>query len=82
MINVIMNVFLTVKIKIIKKYVSSYLIALIIVIHLIALMKKKIAYLKNIIIPIMKQKNVSRLKKIVLIQDIKYLMKNAMMNVH
>ena len=82
MINVIMNFFLTVKIKIIKKYVSSYLIALIIVIHLIALMKKKIAYLKNIIIPIMKQKNVSRLKKIVLIQDIKYLMKNAMMNVH
>ena len=82
MINVKMNVFLTVKIKLIKKYVSSYLITLIIVIHLIALMKKKIAYLKNIIIPIMKQKNVSRLKKIVLIQDIKYLMKNAMMNVH
>ena len=82
MINVKMNVFLTVKIKIIKKYVSSYLITLIIVIHLIALMKKKIAYLKNIIIPIMKQKNVSRLKKIVLIEDIKYLMKTAMMNVH
>ena len=82
MINVKMNVFLTVKIKIIKKYVSSYLITLIIVIHLIALMMKKIAYLKNIIIPIMKQKNVSRLKKIVLIEDIKYLMKTAMMNVH
>ena len=82
MINVKMNVFLTVKIKLIKKYVSSYLITLIIVIHLIALMKKKIAYLKNIIIPIMKQKNVSRLKKIVLIEDIKYLMKTAMMNVH
>lgn len=82
MINVKMNVFLTVKIKLIKKYVSSYLITLIIVIHLIALMKKKIAYLKNIIIPIIKQKNVSRLKKIVLIEDIKYLMKTAMMNVH
>ena len=82
MINVKMNVFLTVKIKIIKKYVSSYLITLIIVIHLIALMKKKIAYLKNIIIPIMKQKNVSRQKKIVVIEDIKDLRKTAMMNVH
>ena len=50
--------------------------------NLNVLMRNKIVYLKDIIIQIMKQKNALKQKKIVLIEDIRYLIKDIIMNVH
>ena len=82
MINVIMFALKILKIKVMIIFVYVFIITLIKAINSNALMRKIIAYLKVIIIHIMKQKNVLRQKKIALKEDIKFLIKNVMMNVH
>jgi hypothetical protein len=82
MINVIMIALKILKIKVMIIFVYVFIITLIKAMNSNALMRKIIAYLKVIIIHIMKQKSALRQKKIALKEDIKFLIKNVMMNVH